>query len=62
MAAKAKAAKGPDVVVNNPTLLAIEIVDSHTILPERNSVILDEAHEFVNRTTQDLTEELSAVK
>ena len=62
MAVKAKAAKGPEVVDTNPTVLAIEIVDSHAILPERNSVILDEAHEFVNRTTQDLTEELSAVK
>lgn len=62
VAVKAKAAKGPEVVVTNPTVLAIEIVYSHAILPERNFVILDEAHEFVNRTTQDLTEELSAVK
>jgi ATP-dependent DNA helicase DinG len=41
-------------------LLAIEIVDSHPILPERDAVILDEAHEFMDRTTQAVTEELTA--
>jgi ATP-dependent DNA helicase DinG len=49
-----------DVVVTNHTLLAIEIVDSHPILPERDAVILDEAHEFMDRTTQAVTEELTA--
>ena len=57
--AKAKAAKA-DVVVTNHTLLAIEIVDSHPILPDRDAVILDEAHEFMDRTTQAVTEELTA--
>ena len=57
--AKAKAATA-DVVVTNHTLLAIEIVDSHPILPERDAVILDEAHEFMDRTTQAVTEELTA--
>ena len=56
--AKAKAASA-DVVVTNHTLLAIEIVDSHPILPERDAVILDEAHEFMDRTTQAVTEELT---
>ncbi|MEY3715672.1 MAG: hypothetical protein RL155_547, partial [Actinomycetota bacterium] len=44
----------------NHTLLAIEIVDSHPILPERDAVILDEAHEFMDRTTQAVTEELTS--
>ncbi|MEI7561307.1 MAG: ATP-dependent DNA helicase [Actinomycetes bacterium] len=57
--AKAKA-QTADVVVTNHTLLAIEIVDSHPILPERDVVILDEAHEFMDRTTQAVTEELTA--
>ncbi|CAB4682914.1 MAG: DEAD/DEAH box helicase [Actinobacteria bacterium] len=57
--AKAKA-QTADVVVTNHTLLAIEIVDSHAILPERDAVILDEAHEFMDRTTQAVTEELTA--
>lgn len=56
--AKAKA-QTCDVVVTNHTLLAIEIVDSHPILPERDAVILDEAHEFMDRTTQAVTEELT---
>ncbi len=56
--AKAKAQKA-DVVVTNHTLLAIEIVESHPILPERDAVILDEAHEFMDRTTQAVTEELT---
>ena len=56
--AKAKAALA-DVVVTNHTLLAIEIVESHPILPERDAVMLDEAHEFMDRTTQAVTEELT---
>ena len=57
--AKAKA-QNADIVVTNHTLLAIEIVDSHPILPERDAVILDEAHEFMDRTTQAVTEELTS--
>jgi ATP-dependent DNA helicase DinG len=59
VSAKAKA-QTADIVVTNHTLLAIEIVDSHPILPERDAVILDEAHEFMDRTTQAVTEELTA--
>ncbi len=59
--AKAKA-QTADVVVTNHTLLAIEIVDSHPILPERDAVILDEAHEFMDRTTQAVTEELTVAR
>jgi ATP-dependent DNA helicase DinG len=60
-AVRAKArAQASDIVVTNHTLLAIEIVDSHPILPERDAVILDEAHEFMDRTTQAVTEELTA--
>jgi ATP-dependent DNA helicase DinG len=59
--AKSKAARA-DVVVTNHTLLAIEVVDSHPILPEREIVILDEAHEFSDRTTQANTEELSSAR
>jgi ATP-dependent DNA helicase DinG len=60
-AVKAKAkAQTADIVVTNHTLLAIEIVDSHPILPERDAVILDEAHEFMDRTTQAVTEELTS--
>ena len=62
-AAKAKTkAQSADVVITNHTLLAIEIVDSHPILPERDAVILDEAHEFMDRTTQAVTEELTSAR
>jgi ATP-dependent DNA helicase DinG len=62
-AAKAKAkAQTADVVVTNHTLLAIEIVDAHPILPERDAVIIDEAHEFMDRTTQAVTEELTSTR
>ena len=61
--AKAKAkAQLADVVVTNHTLLAIEIVDSHPILPERDAVVLDEAHEFMDRATQAVTEELTSAR
>lgn len=59
--AKAKA-QSADIVVTNHTLLAIEIVDSHPILPERDAIILDEAHEFMDRTTQAVTQELTAAR
>jgi ATP-dependent DNA helicase DinG len=62
-AANAKAkAQTADVVVTNHTLLAIEIVDSHPILPDRDAVVLDEAHEFMDRATQAVTEELTSAR
>ena len=62
-AANAKGkAQSADVVVTNHTLLAIEIVDSHPILPERDVVVLDEAHEFMDRATQAVTEELTSAR
>ena len=57
--AKTKAINS-DIVVSNHTLLALEVVESHPILPERDIVILVEAHEFMDRTTQAVTEELTA--
>ena len=60
-AANAKAkAQTADIVVTNHTLLAIEIVDSHPILPDRDCIILDEAHEFMDRATQAVTDELTS--
>ena len=59
--AKAKALSS-DIVVTNHTLLALEIVESHPILPERDLIVLDEAHEFMDRTTQAVTEELTTTR
>lgn len=62
-AANAKAkAMNADVVITNHTLLAIEIVDLHPILPDRDAIVLDEAHEFMDRTTQAVTEELTSAR
>ncbi len=57
--AKSKAAAS-DIVVTNHALLAIEVVDNHPILPERDAIILDEGHEFIDRTTQAVAEEITA--
>lgn len=62
-AANAKGkAQSADVVVTNHTLLAIEIMDLHPILPERDCIILDEAHEFMDRATQAVTDELTSAR
>lgn len=57
--AKSKAAAS-DIVVTNHALLAIEVVDNHPILPDRDAIILDEGHEFIDRTTQAVAEEITA--
>jgi ATP-dependent DNA helicase DinG len=57
--AKSKAATS-DIVVTNHALLAIEVVDNHPILPDRDAIILDEGHEFIDRTTQAVAEEITA--
>ena len=57
--AKIKAGSS-DIVVTNHALLAIEVVDNHPILPDRDTIILDEGHEFIDRTTQAVAEEITA--
>ncbi|MGL4307036.1 MAG: ATP-dependent DNA helicase [Mycobacteriaceae bacterium] len=56
--AKASAAR-VDVVVTNHALLAIHAISDITVLPEHNAVVIDEAHELVDRVTSVATEELS---
>jgi ATP-dependent DNA helicase DinG len=50
-----------DVVVTNHALLAIDTLGDGGILPEHRVVIVDEAHELVDRVTSVATGELSAV-
>jgi ATP-dependent DNA helicase DinG len=50
-----------DVVVTNHALLAIDTLGDGGILPEHRVVIIDEAHELVDRVTSVATGELSAV-
>jgi ATP-dependent DNA helicase DinG len=53
-------ARSADVVVTNHALLAIAAMDSDVqVLPEHDAVIIDEAHELVNRVTSAATGELT---
>jgi ATP-dependent DNA helicase DinG len=49
-----------DVVVTNHALLAIDALEEFQVLPEHDVVIVDEAHELVDRVTSVATSELSA--
>ena len=49
-----------DIVVTNHALLAIDALEEFGILPEHDVVIIDEAHDLVNRVTSAAAAELSA--
>jgi ATP-dependent DNA helicase DinG len=49
-----------DVVVTNHALLAIDALSEVDVLPEHDVVVIDEAHELVDRVTGVATEELTA--
>jgi ATP-dependent DNA helicase DinG len=49
-----------DVVVTNHALLAIDALEEFNVLPEHDVVVVDEAHELVDRVTSVATAELSA--
>ncbi|MGX7827211.1 ATP-dependent DNA helicase [Actinokineospora sp. 24-640] len=57
--AKAEAGKA-DIVVTNHALLAIDALQGYQVLPEHTVVVVDEAHELVDRVTSVATGELSA--
>lgn len=50
-----------DVVVTNHALLAIDAMGDLAVLPEHEVVVVDEAHELVDRVTSVVTSELSEV-
>ncbi len=49
------------VVVTNHSLLAIDAVEGVPMIPEYDTVVIDEAHELVARVTQAATDELSVL-
>jgi ATP-dependent DNA helicase DinG len=49
-----------DVIVTNHALLAIDAISDAAVLPEHELLIVDEAHELVDRVTGVATAELSA--
>ncbi len=57
-----EAAKEADIVVANHTLLALDVFTGVQVLPERDAVVLDEAHEFVSSVTDALSHELSTAE
>jgi ATP-dependent DNA helicase DinG len=60
-AEKAKAQAGrADVVVTNHALLAIDALEGRPVLPEHDVVVVDEAHELVDRVTGVATAELTS--
>jgi ATP-dependent DNA helicase DinG len=56
--AREKAARA-DIVVTNHALLAIDATSEIDVLPEHDVVIIDEAHDLVDRVTSATTGELS---
>ncbi|MFF0494675.1 ATP-dependent DNA helicase [Nocardia sp. NPDC004068] len=59
-AERARAESGQaDVVVTNHALLAIDAISGVQVLPEHDVVVIDEAHELVDRITGVATAELS---
>ena len=49
-----------EIVVTNHAMLAIDALESFTVLPEHDAVVVDEAHELVDRVTGVATDELTA--
>ncbi|MGE2837037.1 ATP-dependent DNA helicase [Mycobacterium sp. SMC-4] len=49
-----------DVVVTNHALLAIDAIGGANVLPEHDLLVVDEAHDLVDRVTSAATAELSA--
>jgi len=59
-AERARATAGhADIVVTNHALLAIDATSDSSVLPEHDVVIIDEAHDLVDRVTSATTGELS---
>jgi len=48
-----------EIVVTNHALLAIDALESFVVLPEHDVVVVDEAHELVDRVTGVATDELT---
>lgn len=53
-------AKGVDVVVTNHSFMAIDAFEGRFMLPEHEVLVVDEAHELVDRITSTITDELTA--
>ena len=52
-------AQDADIIVTNHAMLAIDAIEGIPVLPEHDAVVVDEAHELVDRATQAVTRDLS---
>jgi len=52
-------AQEADIVITNHAMLAIDAIEGIPVLPEHDGVIIDEAHELVDRATQAITRDLA---
>ncbi|WP_307827872.1 ATP-dependent DNA helicase [Nocardioides sp. SYSU D00038] len=50
------------LIVTNHSLLAIDAIEGVPMIPDYDAVVIDEAHELVNRVTQAATDELWAAE
>ena len=54
------AAAEVDVIVTNHSFMAIDSFEGRQMLPEHDVLVVDEAHELVDRVTSTITDELTA--
>jgi ATP-dependent DNA helicase DinG len=54
-----EAAKEVDVVVTNHSFMAIDSFEGRQMLPEHKVLVVDEAHELVDRVTSTVTDEIT---
>ena len=54
-----EAARAVDVIVTNHSFMAIDAFEGRHLLPEHDVLVVDEAHELVDRVTSTVTDELT---
>ena len=54
-----EAAKDVDVIVTNHSFMAIDAFEGRPMLPDHDVLVIDEAHELVDRVTSTVTDELT---
>lgn len=54
-----EAAKDVDVIVTNHSFMAIDAFEGRPMLPDHDVLVIDEAHELVDRVTSTVTDELA---
>src|SRR5690348_4685019 len=54
-----EAAKDVDVIVTNHSFMAIDSFEGRQMLPEHDVLVVDEAHELVDRVTSTITDEIT---